>query len=131
VNEELKNQPYSVLIVDDEPTNIEFLLEVFEILESWRVHATASPREALDIYRDNVLSLVLLDITMPEMDGFEVLDEFSKIAVAKPPVVYVLTGHHDAQTREKAIQKGAYDVITKPFTVDAIIELVERIQAKS
>lgn len=119
---------FKVLIVDDEPANVELLLEVFDMLDDCTVAKTHSPVEAIKMYQNDDYSLVLLDITMPEMSGYEVLERFSEIDKSTRPVVYVLTGHHDAAVKRKVMELGAEGLLTKPFEISAVISLVDKLK---
>jgi len=111
-----------VLVVDNEPRIVRFVTMNLE-LEGFRVISAASGAEALQRVREDLPDLVLLDVMMPELDGFEtlrLLREFSEV-----PVV-MLTVRSDEEDIVHGLQLGADDYITKPF---GIRELVSRIQA--
>ena len=112
-------RPQLVLVVDDQEINRDVLGMILE--DDYEIIYACNGREALEkirAYRDR-LSVVLLDLIMPEMDGFEVLgrvraDEF----LCRIPVI-VLTAERSAEL--KALQMGAADFITKPFDMHEVI----------
>lgn len=105
----------SILIVDDEPINAEILANALQ--QDYWVHIAASGPQALDILRKQTVDLILLDIRMPEMDGFEVLRRLkSEDKTAQIPVVFV-TGEDSADDELKGLQMGAVDYVRKPFQV--------------
>jgi two-component system KDP operon response regulator KdpE len=109
-----------ILVVDDEPMVLRFL-EIELRLWEFDVASTTSGATALEMVRSEGPDIMLLDIIMPDMDGFEVLRrlrEFSDI-----PVFAISAGIHHA---EKARQLGANEFFTKPFQVS---EIVPRIHA--
>jgi two-component system, OmpR family, KDP operon response regulator KdpE len=111
-----------ILVVDDEPRIISFMRMNLEI-EGCRVISAANGREALERAREDLPDLILLDIMMPIMDGFEVLRrlrEFSSV-----PVI-VLTAKDDEDDRIRGLELGADDYIGKPFSQR---ELISRIRA--
>src|SRR5690349_10449713 len=101
-----------ILVVDDEQRIVSFMRMNLE-LEGCRVISANNGREALERVRDDLPDMVLLDIMMPVMDGFEVLRrlrEFSSI-----PVI-VLTAKHEEDDRIKGLELGADDYLGKPFS---------------
>jgi two-component system KDP operon response regulator KdpE len=111
-----------VLVVDDEPRIISFMRMNLE-LEGCRVISATNGREALERARDDLPDLILLDIMMPGMDGFEVLRRLRESSAV--PVI-VLTAKDDEEDRIRGLELGADDYIGKPFSQR---ELVSRIRA--
>ena len=104
-----------ILIVDDEPANV-LLLEKLLASEGYsRVRATTDPRRALEIYREEPQDLVLLDLRMPYLDGFEVMRAINEIERDSYPPILVLTAQADQSTRIRALNEGARDFLTKPI----------------
>lgn len=105
-----------VLIVDDEPSNIRLLERVLEMYGSAAVKSTTDPRQALPLYFEFQPDLILLDLHMPHLDGFAVI-ELLKAAV--PPDDYlpilVLTADVTIDTKRRALKAGAKDLVTKPL----------------
>ena len=103
----------SVLIVDDDASN---LLQLSHILgPDYKVYAVADGVSALEKAKKSLPDLILLDIIMPEMDGFEVLAELQKSEItANIPVVFI-TGLNNSIDEEKGFSLGAVDYICKPF----------------
>ena len=106
-----------VLIVDDEPANIEFLKRVLEP-EGYRgLLTTTDPTEVLDLCREEGPDLVLLDLLMPEVDGFEILAGLQEQAEGDGFLpVLVLTSDHTHGTKRRALAGGAKDFLTKPLS---------------
>jgi len=112
----------TVLVVDDESRMVEFIAMNLE-LEGFRVVRAANGSEALEKASKEHPDLVLLDIMMPEMDGFETLEELRE--TTSVPVIF-LTAKSEEVDRIKGLDLGADDYITKPFSPR---ELVSRIRA--
>lgn len=111
-----------ILVVDDEARLVNFMRMNLE-LEGARIVSAANGRQALDRAREDMPDVVLLDIMMPEMDGFETLKrlrEFSQVPVL------ILTAKDDEDDRVRGLELGADDYISKPFSHR---ELVSRIRA--
>ena len=111
-----------ILVVDDEPRMISFMRMNLEI-EGCRVISATNGREALDRARDDLPDVILLDIMMPGMDGFEVLRRLRESSAV--PVI-VLTAKDDEDDRIRGLELGADDYMGKPFSQR---ELVSRIRA--
>jgi two-component system KDP operon response regulator KdpE len=108
--------------VDDEAKMIRFVRMNLE-LEGFRVTEAGNGLEALDHVRDDLPDLVLLDVMMPEMDGFETLEHLREIS--NVPVI-MLTVRGEEDDRIRGLELGADDYVTKPFSPR---ELISRIRA--
>lgn len=104
-----------ILIVDDEPANVVLLEKLLGSEGYFRITATTDPRRAVEIYRQEPQDLVLLDLRMPHIDGFEVMRILSEIEQDGYPPILVLTAQSDLKTRIRALSAGARDFLTKPF----------------
>ena len=113
----------TILVVDDEPRIVQFTAMNLEV-EGFNVATAGNGREALDrLDGDTVIDLVVLDVMMPEMDGFETLRRIR--AQSSVPVIFV-TVRGDEADRVAGLDLGADDYLTKPFSPR---ELVSRIRA--
>ena len=105
-----------VLIVDDEPSNIRLLECVLEKYGSATVRSTTDSRQVLPLYFEFHPDLVLLDLHMPHLDGFAVIEQ---LKAAVPPDDYlpilVLTADVTVDTKRRALKAGAKDLVTKPL----------------
>ena len=111
-----------ILVVDDESRMVRFVRMNLE-LEGYQVAEAGTGIEALDKVRDELPDLVLLDVMMPEMDGFETLERLREISTV--PVI-MLTVKGDEEDRIRGLELGADDYVTKPFSPR---ELASRIRA--
>ncbi len=111
-----------ILVVDDEPRMVKFVRMNLE-LEGYQVSEAGNGLEALDKVREELPALVLLDVMMPEMDGFEALERIREVSTV--PVI-ILTVKGDEDDLIKGLELGADDYITKPFSPR---ELASRIKA--
>ena len=114
--------PKHILIVDDEPRMRRFVRMNLE-LEQFQVSEASDGLEAIRKVRDEMPDLVVLDVEMPQLDGFETLREIRRTAAV--PVI-MLTVRGDEEDRIKGLDLGADDYVTKPFSAR---ELVSRINA--
>jgi len=108
-----QNSRPSILIVDDEPINLQRAAQTLH--KQYQLHLAKSGLEALEFLEFGQVDLILLDIDMPEMDGFEVATRLKeKNATASIPLIF-LTGDDSEETIEKAFGLGVVDYVTKPF----------------
>ena len=111
-----------ILIVDDEPRMRRFVRMNLE-LEGLEVSEASNGLEAIRKVRETMPDLVLLDVEMPQLDGFETLEEIRRTS---PVPVIMLTVRSEEDERIKGLDLGADDYVTKPFSAR---ELVSRINA--
>ena len=117
-----------VLIVDDDPRNI-FALSATLRAKSFDCISCTSAEEALRILKtDELIDAVLIDMMMPEMDGYEAIPLIKKIeSRAEVPVVSV-TAQAMVGDREKCLLAGADDYISKPIDVDKLLNVLRKIE---
>lgn len=109
------DMPYTSLVVDDEPA-ILTMLEVILSADGHRIVTANDGRAALEYLRDNTPDAMLLDIKLPQMDGFEICSRVKRISRLKNTPVLVLTAFDDDHTRDHARLVGADDVVYKPLS---------------
>jgi len=104
-----------ILIVDDEPGNV-LLLEQMMIQEGYgNLHSTSDSTQALGLFTGVQPDLVLLDLNMPRMDGFEVMEQLKEADPESLVPILVLTALKDEDTKLRALRSGAKDFLSKPF----------------
>ncbi len=112
----------TILIIDDTKTNIDMMLS---ILKEYDVIPVLSGKEAFQVLKDEKIDIILLDLMMPEMDGFEVCKRLkSEPKTAEIPVIFI-TAKTDDESIEKAYRIGGVDYVTKPFKP---LELLARVR---
>ena len=102
-----------ILVVDDEPTlrlGFTFALKT----EDYEVHAASNGREALELLRENIYDLVILDLRMPEMDGLETLTEMRKDEKNRHIPVILCSAHVDTKTAVEALNLSCFHFLAKP-----------------
>ncbi|MBY6015003.1 response regulator [Qipengyuania gaetbuli] len=107
-----------ILAIDDEDANVLLLRSVLEREGYTDIHCLTDPKKAMRAYIDLQPDIVLLDLMMPEIDGFELLEAFSRHDRAEEfrPIL-VLTADTTLQARRRALSLGAKDFVAKPFDV--------------
>ena len=103
----------SILIVDDQEPNVSLLEQLLRDAGYTRVASTMNPQEVCGLHRKNPYDLILLDLQMPGMDGFQVMAALKTNAADGYLPVIVLTAQPGHKLR--ALQDGAKDFISKPF----------------
>ena len=112
--------PRKILIVDDNGINRQLLVKTLQ--KDYDILEAENGREALELMHRNykMLSAVLLDIVMPELDGYAVLRQVrDNVLLAQIPII-IVTGSEDEDSRVKALSLGANDFILKPFNPDIV-----------
>ncbi len=112
----------SILIVDDQESNVSLLEELLRQAGYTRVSSTTSPAQVCALHRKNRYDLILLDLQMPGMDGFQVLEALKTNGADAYVPVIVLTAQPGHKVR--ALRAGAKDFISKPFD---LVEVETRI----
>jgi len=105
----------NILIVDDQEMNVRLLEKILENAGYTHITCTTESRDVEKLYQENDFDLLLLDIRMPHMDGFAVMEKLNTIEKDSYVPVLVLTAQNDQETRLHALELGAKDFLTKPF----------------
>jgi signal transduction histidine kinase len=105
-----------VLIVDDEPANVRLLERILELVGGIQVCTTTDSRQALPLYHQFRPDLILLDLHMPHIDGFGVMEQLKNVIEAENFLpILVLTADITIETKRRALSAGARDFLTKPL----------------
>jgi diguanylate cyclase (GGDEF)-like protein/PAS domain S-box-containing protein len=125
----MNNKP-SILIVDDEPLNLK--LAAATLGDQYELHFARDGEDAIAYVQNERVSIILLDITMPGMNGLEVALELKKSEkTARIPILY-LTGDNSEETIEKAFDAGAVDFISKPFRKkELLVRIKNRLETEN
>jgi DNA-binding response OmpR family regulator len=119
-----------VLVVDDEP-QVVWMLRFSLEAEGYQTYSARDGRAALEEIREHRPSVVLLDIMMPVMDGWSVLEELRLLPEAERPRVVVVSARASLRDRAKATELGADAFIPKPFNVDDLLAVVDGLKRAS
>jgi DNA-binding response OmpR family regulator len=117
----------SVLVVDDEP-QVVWMLRFSLEAEGYLTFSARDGRTALDELREHHVDLVLLDIMMPVMDGWSVLEELRAMPEEDRPRVIVVSARASLRDRAKAAELGADAFVAKPFNVDDLLGIVRDLE---
>jgi len=118
-----QNKDFRILIVDDIPKNIQVLGNIL-LKEEYQISYTQNGKEALSLINTNKFDLILLDIMMPVMDGYEVCRKLKEnIETHDIPIIF-LTAKVEKENLIKGFNLGAQDYITKPFNAEELLARV-------
>lgn len=115
---------HKILIVDDDRVNL--LLAKKFLSEDYEVITFTSPRDALGYLQLSVPDIILLDLQMPEIDGFEFIKKIRNMPYLSQIPVIFLTGDRSERTEEQCFKVGGADYISKPFIPEIMIQRVRR-----
>lgn len=113
-----------LLIVDDSTINIELMFDLLDEYGFENIHGINDPREVLSHCQWQLPDLLLLDIRMPHLDGYAVIEQLSAHFAEQMPPIIVLTAQIDDATRQRALAMGVRDFITKPFKQDEVLQRI-------
>ena len=115
----------SILIVDDQEANVRLLEQMLRGAGYTSVASTRDPQAVCELHRQNRYPLILLDLQMPGMDGFQVMDGLKEIEADGYLPVLVITAQPDHKLR--ALQAGARDFVSKPFDLAEVLMRVRNL----
>ncbi|WP_349959144.1 response regulator [Rhizobium sp. ZPR3] len=121
-----------ILIIDDEPANVTLLTRLLQREGFGKISSTSDPRNAVDLFRSLQPDIVLLDLMMPHVDGFQLLEAFSRLVGQQTFVpVIVLTADVSIETRRRALSLGAKDFLVKPLdAVETVLRIVNLLETR-
>lgn len=112
----------SILVVDDEADTVDLIRLTLETA-GFTVHQALDGASAIRMIQDEVYDVVLLDIMMPDISGFDVLQQLRNQGVEVPPVVF-LTARKQAEDKQTGQDMGASDYLTKPATRGELLDAI-------
>jgi DNA-binding response OmpR family regulator len=115
-----------ILVVDDDPSSLDVAARLLE-RQGYRTRRAANGPQCIEIARTEAIDLVLLDVMMPGMDGFEVCTALRALDPARRLPVILLTARTDLDTRLEGMQHGVSEFLTKPINKH---ELYARVRAQ-
>lgn len=125
----MDNLNAKILIVDDEPANSLLFRKVLETQGYSNIMTTSSPCDVVLLHKENNFSLVLLDINMPELSGYEVLELLSKLENFNTTKVIATSGDISSDDINRALDAGFDNYITKPMNMQAMLDIVNESMA--
>jgi DNA-binding response OmpR family regulator len=112
-----------ILAVDDEPANLEIIKEALS--EHYDLRTASTGEEALEIAPEFIPDLIVLDIMMPGIDGYEVCQRLREDLDFKSTPIIMVTAKMESEAMTEGMKTGADDYIIKPFEVEDLMESIE------
>jgi signal transduction histidine kinase len=122
-DEQTARKNATILLIDDVPDNLKLLGEML-LNEGYNIRLVSTGEQALKVAANDIPDLILLDIMMPNMDGYEVFMQLKKNADLKDIPVIFISALNDTENIVKALQAGGMDYITKPFQAEEVLARV-------
>ena len=113
-----------ILIVDDEPANLQLLLEILEA-ESYEIRVALNGHTALEQVATRLPDLILLDILMPDMDGYAVCRQIKSNPQSQDIPVVFLSALQDLDAKMKGFEAGGQDFVAKPFQETEVLARIK------
>lgn len=120
------NRDYTILVVDDSTTNV-VLLEAILDEKGYKIETALNAKEAYNLIEKNIPDLILLDLLMPKISGFDFLQEIRKNKITKNTPVIVVSALTDEENIDRIMKMGAIDFVKKPIDLQYLIDKVESI----
>ncbi|MFP4525847.1 MAG: PleD family two-component system response regulator [Bacteroidales bacterium] len=114
-----------ILVVDDSETNV-FLLQKLLEEEGFDIEYAYSGKEALKLLNSKTYFLVLMDIMMPGIDGYDILQKLKETNKLKSTPIIMVTARDDTESQDKALQMGASDYLTKPLDLKKLKDIIKQ-----
>lgn len=124
------HRDHKILVVDDSTTNV-VLLEAILDEKGYQIETALNAKEAYAIIENESPDLILLDLLMPKISGFDFLEEIRKNEKTKNTPVIVVSALTDEENVEKIMKMGAIDFVKKPIDLQYLVERVESVLEKT
>lgn len=118
-----------ILVVDDSSTNI-VLLEAILNGQGYQIETAQSVKEAFQVIKKETVDLILLDLLMPKVNGYDFLKELKTSDTTKDIPVIIVSAVADPENKKKSIEMGALDFINKPIDIQEFLDKIESILKK-
>ena len=127
MNPQTIEQQATILIVDDHESSVELLKALLTSFGYSSIYSTMDSREASKMYSAIRPDLVLLDLHMPHMDGFQVMKQLKELEKESYAPILILTSQNDKDIRLKALKEGATDILNKPLNLAEVMFRIQNI----
>ena len=118
------NKKYTILIIDDTVENLQYLSKILEY-ENYDIRATKDVFMGIEATKKTSFDLILLDIKMPEIDGYSACKQIKENTISKDTPVIFISAFDDIEHKVKAFENGGVDYITKPFEPKEVIARIK------
>jgi|SRR5215471_14976664 len=119
----------TVLVIDDDPLT-QRILEHYLQRAGYRMISADNGREGIKLARSQLPQLIILDVMMPDMDGWTVLRRIQKMEQTKGIPIVLLSGNADLMTKEESLRSGASLLLVKPISPEQLLTAIKRVLPK-
>jgi len=113
---------YKILIVEDNPMNLDIFMEILE--DHFDLRVATNGEQALDVVEDYMPDIVLLDVMLPKMNGYDVCEKIRNSDKLKNINVVMVSARAMESERKKGLEAGANGYITKPFDEEDLMAMI-------
>jgi len=117
----------NILVVDDEPANLKLMERILASRGYSNVMSTQDPRQVKEMFLAQDTDLIILDLNMPYMDGYQVMEELKGLEDVHLPPILVVTAQNSSDYRQRALDNGGSDYVTKPFDAREVLSRVRNL----
>ena len=117
---------YQVLYVEDNPANMRLVEQLLKTFPEINLTGAETAEDGLEMVQENVPALILMDINLPGMSGYDALDELKKMDATKDVPVIAISANALASDVEKGLKAGFSDYITKPINLQAFFATMKK-----
>ncbi len=114
-----------VLLVEDEPTNLHLILEILNS-KGFHVHSVMNGIDAIEKAKKELYDIILMDISLPDIDGIEAARSIKKESVNKDIPIIAVTAYAMIGDKERILEAGLDDYISKPIIVNEFLRKIEK-----
>ena len=114
-----------IMIIDDQAFNLKVLDKMLRAEGYTNLELIPDSRDTIDLYKKKRPDLIMLDLNMPHLDGYQIMEELKKIDGNNTPPIVVLTAQSSKEHKRKAEALGAKEFITKPLDLRALTVKIE------
>jgi len=118
------NEMKTILIIDDDEVNVNTLMDLLD--DKYDILASLDGQDGIELLEEERVDLILLDIVMPKLNGFEVCKKLKNDEKTKNIPVIFITANIDKESINKAHESGGVDYIIKPFRLEEILSRINR-----
>jgi DNA-binding response OmpR family regulator len=118
---------YNILVVEDYKVTRMMIKKMLEKGTDWKIFEAQDGQKALDLLNEQMPDLIILDLMMPNMNGFEFLKKIKSMDKIDKIPILILTGLKSVEDEIKGLQTGADDYLTKPIKMDILISRCQKL----
>src|SRR6056297_1085641 len=120
----LDNKPGKILVIDDDTYILDMIKNILE-REGYQTQGVQSGKKALEVVKSSQPDLILLDINLPDMDGFKICKKIKSVEKSREVPVIFITGDSSRNSIQKSFEAGGADYVSKPFVIEEVLARIK------